>query len=555
MNRLCKSWIQPAAMVMGLALFLAPTAGLAQETTGPQAPTQPNPDVRAARLSFVEGKVQITQGNQILASSAPVNTPLFEGTVISTKDNGQAEIQFDDGTIARISPNSSLEIPVLRQRDGLANTEVEVQSGLAYLELQGNNPKSQVTARFGDSSVTASGFTVLRIDMDNPPGEVAVFSGNAHLERGNTLSLDLRGGESVALNSSDSNQYNLADTIEPNSWDAWNADRDQELSSQQSAKTAATEAQPNSSNPAWSDLDANGNWYNVPGQGYVWSPNDATSSDWQPYGCGSWVWNPQYGYVWASCDSWGYMPYNSGSWGYYDGFGWGWAPGFGYPWWNNGIFVINIINSPFRFQPPHRPHGGPVHPHGPTPRGFVQSNPVIAVNRIPKTPAGSNPVRMAGGPVTIAGNRVEPLRPLSPRPIYNHTMMPGSDRPAVGYSVFPNNNGVPNNANAGYTNRPGYASPATGALGYRPSVNHVNPWPTPSPRAPGGTYRPPVSYAGGVTRYSGGTAPPPPPHVVVGGGGGHPGPVGGGGSAPHVSAGGGGGGGAHPSAGGGGPHR
>src|SRR5215469_1380160 len=510
MNRLSEGWIKPAAMVMGLALFLAPAAGLAQETTGPQAPAppQPNPDVRAARLSFVEGKVQITQGNQILASSAPVNIPLFEGTVVSTKDNGQAEIQFDDGTIARISPNSSLEIPVLRQRDGLANTEVEVQSGLAYLELQGNNPKSQVTARFGDSSVTASGFTVLRIDMDNPPGEVAVFSGNAHLERGNTLSLDLRGGESVALNSSDSNQYSLADTIEPNSWDAWNADRDQELSSQQSAKTAATEAQPNSGNPAWSDLDANGNWYNVPGQGYVWSPNDATSSDWQPYGCGSWVWNPQYGYVWASCDSWGYMPYNSGSWGYYDGFGWGWAPGFGYPWWNNGIFVINIINPPFRFQPPHRPHGGPVHPHGPTPRGFVQSNPVIAVNR-----------------------------------------------PAVGYSVFPNNHGVPNNANAGYTNRSGYASPSTGAFGYRPSDNHVNTWPAPSPLAPG-TYRPPVSYAGGVTRYSGGTtAPPPPPHVVVGGGGGHSGPVGGGGSAPHVSAGGGGGGGAHPSAGGGGPHR
>ena len=38
---------------------------------------------------------------------------------------------------------------------------------------------------FGDSVATATGFTVMRVKMDNPPGELAVFSGNAHLERGN----------------------------------------------------------------------------------------------------------------------------------------------------------------------------------------------------------------------------------------------------------------------------------------------------------------------------------------------------------------------------------
>ena len=35
------------------------------------------------------------------------------------------------------------------------------------------------------------------------------------------LSLDLHGGESVALNAADPNIYNLAETIEPDSWDAW----------------------------------------------------------------------------------------------------------------------------------------------------------------------------------------------------------------------------------------------------------------------------------------------------------------------------------------------
>jgi len=41
--------------------------------------------------------------------------------------------------------------------------------------------------------VTASGFTVMRINLDNPPGDLAVFSGNAHLERGSALTLDLHG--------------------------------------------------------------------------------------------------------------------------------------------------------------------------------------------------------------------------------------------------------------------------------------------------------------------------------------------------------------------------
>ena len=40
-----------------------------------------------------------------------------------------------------------------------------------------------MSVQFGDSVATTSGFTVLRVTMDNPPGKLAVFSGNAHLRR------------------------------------------------------------------------------------------------------------------------------------------------------------------------------------------------------------------------------------------------------------------------------------------------------------------------------------------------------------------------------------
>jgi hypothetical protein len=57
--------------------------------------------------------------------------------------------------------------------------------------------------KFADACSDGSGVTVLRVNLDNAPGELAVFSGNAHLERGNALSLDVHGGESVALNGND----------------------------------------------------------------------------------------------------------------------------------------------------------------------------------------------------------------------------------------------------------------------------------------------------------------------------------------------------------------
>ena len=212
----------------------------------------------------------------------------------------------------RLSPNSTLTLTILRGQGASAESEIVLESGLGYFELQSGNDSGQMRIRFGDSVVTASGFTVLRIDLDNLPGALAVFSGNAHLERGSALRLDLHGGQSVALDASDASRYNLSETITPDSWDAWNADRDQVLQAENGDRTGATSNVADNNNPAWADLDANGNWYNVPGQGYVWSPYEASSQEWDPYGNGYWMWTPRFGYIWVSGDSWGYLPYQCG---------------------------------------------------------------------------------------------------------------------------------------------------------------------------------------------------------------------------------------------------
>jgi hypothetical protein len=412
-----------SAGLLGMAAFLLGAQGLATNLRADDA----GPAARAVRLSSVDGQVQVSQGKQVLASAAVANTPLFEGSTVTTADDGRAEIQFEDGSVARLSPNSALTLTVLRGAGSNGEAEITLDGGLGYFEMQAAGLAGQIKLEFGDSVVTASGFSVLRINLDTPPGELAVFSGNAHLERGNAVMVDLHGGESVALSANDVSHYTLNESIEPDSWDSWNSDRDQVLTSESAAKTGATKDYSNSSNPAWNDLDANGNWYNVPGQGNIWSPYEAANPGWDPYGNGNWMNQPGYGYTWISANPWGYLPYQCGMWNWYDSFGWGWGPGLGgcNPWWGGvGYFGPNIGTGYGGYRPPLRPR---------PPRRPLGNTGLIAVNRRPSPGATALPARDKTGVVTIAGHTVMPMHSISSRPIYDHSASGFVNRTVVSY--------------------------------------------------------------------------------------------------------------------------
>jgi hypothetical protein len=543
------------------------------------------------RLSYVDGQVTLAQGGQVLAQQAVANTPLLEGMQLTTADSGKAEIQFEDGSVARVSPDSSMTLQVLSGSGTTAVAQLVLNGGLAYFELQGGGQAGQMSVLFGDAQLTTSGFTVLRISMDNPPGEVAVFSGNAHLDAANgAVSVDLHGGESLALNGATPANYQLAESIQPDSWDSWNSDRDQALTTEAASQTGAATNLGQSQNPAWNDLDADGNWYDVPNQGYVWSPNEAASADFDPYGNGNWMWTPGYGYLWVSGYPWGYMPYQCGAWNFYDGFGWGWAPGMGgcTPWWGMGFYGgPNIGHGPVGYRPIPRPIL-PRHPVSPRPVAM------IPVRRTPVIVNSTLPARNRNTPVTIGGSTVVPLRPLPSRPVFAHTpsnaggnqTQPGSrpaapgsrpaapgggqgapnrpgynlNRPVAGEPTEPNRPvPTPINHDAQSQPEPREATPAEPPL--QVPMYRSQPAPAPENRpapAPAPVYRPappaqPQAYQSQPqpSHYS------PPPQPSGGGSGNHPSGGGSsGGGSPHPSGGssggGGGGGGSHSSGGGGG---
>ena len=496
-----RRWIagrRPCAKDLGLAAFVVGTILLAHSLRAEDAAQA----AQAARLSSVDGQVRISQGTQVLADQALANSPLFEGTRVATSEDGKAEIQFEDGSVARLAPNSTLILTVLRGQSENGFAEMVLEGGLGYFELQGKGQAGHLRVRFGESVVMATGLTILRISLDRPPGELAVFSGNAHLERANSLALDLHGGESVALDAVGSAPYHLAESIEPDSWDSWNTDRDKMLTAEASAHTGATDSLGDNNNPAWSDLDANGNWYQVPDQGYVWSPYEAADAGWDPYGNGHWMWTPRFGYIWVSGSSWGYMPYQCGYWNYYDSFGWGWAPGLAgcRTWWGTGRrhYGINIGYAPGSYRPPMRPRP----PHRIPPGGGGGNpgrHPVFAVNRGHSGRTPGLPMRDRTSPVTIAGHTVAPLRPLSSRPQYNHSA-------------------------SGFVNRTQPASPGTAGRGTGPA------------RTTGPAYmgnRPASSYVPRNSAGSGNPYKPAQSHTYSGGG-----YSGGGSTATHSSSGG-----------------
>lgn len=519
------------AVLAGAVLLLSPHVSRAN-TPPDDAPAKPqvNPNARAVRLSSVDGKVRVVQDGQVVADPAYANMPIFEDSQISTGDDGNAEIQLEDGGVARLSPNSSVAMSVLRKQGTSSQTEIAVNGGLCYFELQPSSGADSVVVHFGPASFTPSSFSVVRITLDQPPGSLAVFSGNIRVDQGDAMQLEVHGGESLALNASDPSNYKLDETIASDSWDSWNADRDQALNAQNNEKTAATSKYGNS--VGFSDLDANGNWYDVPGQGYVWSPYDAqaTGSAWDPYGYGNWVNYPGYGYLFVSGYDWGYAPFSCGAWNFYGGFGWGWNPGNACnPWWSNygyapygyggGGWGYNIGRPPNGYLPPRRPRPGPGNPR-PVGGGM---HPVIAgggnVVHVDHRPAGDSELSLSAGsvhPVNIGGHTIQPMRPLVPRQGYDRTAAGFANRPEGPGGMHPVNAygyGHPGESN---TFRPSAPSYAPRSQSYAPSRS-----PSYNPSSGGHFSAPaPAPSRGGMSGGGGG-----------GGGGGHP--SGGGGGAHH----------------------
>jgi hypothetical protein len=286
-----------------------------------------------------------------------------------------------------------------------------VLHGLIYAELHAS-AKYFYVVDAGGALISPVANTTIRINLDQPPATVSVFDGTVQIEHVSTpeadgYKKDVRAGESLTGDPSDSSQYSVSQNVEQDSWDEWNRTRHQAAADEALNRTTVRDRFAGDQGYGWSDLDANGSWYDVPGQGQVWQPTIAQDTDFDPYGYGSWVAYPGAGYVWASGYAWGWTPFRCGCWSYWNGFGWGWSPAgtvCGQAGWRfgrgfaGGVSVVNIVRPPLNYHAPTRPihEPGMLHP--------------IPVGRAPSEPAtGLHP---SHEPRMIAGVPAEPIRPV-----------------------------------------------------------------------------------------------------------------------------------------------
>ena len=323
-------------------------------------PSFADSQVRIVRLSDVEGNVQIDRNTGQGYEKAFLNLPITQGVKLRAKDEGRAEIEFENGSTLRITPGTVIEFPELSLRDsGAKVTTVKVQEGTAYLNFNGAK-EDEFRLSFGREKILLTHPVHLRVAMGDTDATLAVFKGDVEVA-GPSGTVQVGKKQTATFDLAAQDRYTLAKNLEKDPYDAW--DKEQEDYHQRYLSSSYTNYSPYAY--GMSDLNYYGNYFSVPGYGMMWQPY-FTGMGWDPFMNGSWVWYPGFGYTWVSSYPWGWTPYRYGSWLFVPNYGWAWQPGSSRLGWNT---VPRVINPPRQFIPPQPPatsaHGTIVVQRGP----------------------------------------------------------------------------------------------------------------------------------------------------------------------------------------------
>ena len=379
MNRRLRKTGLLLAMIFALVFSLAPLSRAQdyQDDDGHDS------QARIVRISYVEGSVRLDSGQGY--ESATMNVPLMERDWLQTGSDGWAEVQFEDGSLVRLAPDTVIAFTQLaRASSGATLTTVDLDQGEAEFKVaQHNDGEFNVTVKKNTIALTRS--SSFRVTSTNAnPLEVAVWKGEVGVsDTDNGGEVAVKQNETFVLDPNDVARYALDKGVDADDLDQWSTQRDDALSTYASSSGRYIQSP---YQYGTSDLNYYGQYYDVPGYGEVWQPNNV-GYNWDPFSNGYWSYSPGFGYTWVSAYPWGWMPYRYGRWVFVNGRGWCWAPG----GWSRWYSRPRLVNAPPGFHAP-RP---------PADKRIVDRNP--GRNHHEPPPVTSGPVRRSTGPV---GGRV-----------------------------------------------------------------------------------------------------------------------------------------------------
>jgi hypothetical protein len=295
----------------------------------------------AARIQRVEGEVALNNSDPANAQSdqwitATVNQPFSVGDRIYTRDNSHASLAFTGRNFARLDPNTSLDVLALSDdRTQLALRDGSAIFDVGYLD---SGDLFEVATPYGAVDLQQPG--LYNVGIDNGQVLVSVLSGLAQvvglggsgqISKGEMLTLLGSTAADVVLSQVDGrNAGYLVDDYYayqyPNYYDGRYRDYNSYLSDPyyfDPYRRNVSYQYANSYIPGLYELDYYGDWRNVDGYGYAWSPR--VDAGWSPYQTGYWYTDYPYGPTWVSTEPWGYAPYHYGRWAFV-GDRWYWVP-------------------------------------------------------------------------------------------------------------------------------------------------------------------------------------------------------------------------------------
>jgi len=421
---------------------------------------------RVVRLSYVSGTVMVKRPASAEEEPAMVNVPIQEGFELSTSGGSYAEVEFENGSTARIGELSKLLFDQLAlDADGNKLNGMTFEQGYATFHFLPEHSLPRSTKRDGtihfqptngdvyrvkiaDATVTADGKCEFRTDLEQDRFRVEVFNGSVDVA---TSTLSAKLGEGKILEHKSGGEelaFNTQKGIVKDTWDQWTEARDKQV--QLTEKDEAVH--PIGPRYGWSELDTYGEWIAFPGGRFGWSPYARVG--WSPYTNGQWQWYSGLGWTWISGEPWGWMPYHCGLWDLDASFGWYWMD----PMFSCGLWGPSLVNwyagpgwigwtpkggagHPKPVPPGGRPPGPvPLSAHSQrglitVPTSVVQNRQLITpetVNQIPPTAGspiehppfepGSRPTSAASSPALSAGttsksNTTAATAPPAPAPI------------------------------------------------------------------------------------------------------------------------------------------
>lgn len=318
-----KGFLAMGVSFLFTAIVLALAASLAAQPEGYS-------HVRVVRLSFVDGTVLVKRPGSTDWAKASVNTPIQQGFSVSTSTGSFAEVQFENGSTARLGQLSQLDFTELALNPkGAKINQMALHQGYATFHFTPQHG-DVYTVKAAETTLAPHGKAEFRADLTQGQLRVEVFDGSVQATSP-TQSAKITKGKVLETNTAPQEAFNVSHGIQKDSWDNWVHERDQQ------AELALNEGAVGirSNVYGWSDLDAYGEWAFFPGFGYGWSP--FVPAGWAPFSAGQWSWYSGFGYTWISAEPWGWLPFHYGFWNYAPGFGYFWMPPTSFGAWNPGI--------------------------------------------------------------------------------------------------------------------------------------------------------------------------------------------------------------------------